>query len=78
MCRGLEHFVRGVSEKERVSRLTRGQKAQMQQIAEVVEGSWLGSWLGTMQEEVADQMDTVEVYEMKNGMCEGDGVKKLN
>ena len=44
---------------------------------EVVEGNLLDSLPGTMQEEVEDQMDTVEVYEMMNGMCEDEGVKEL-
>ena len=42
----------------------------MQQIEEIEEGSWLLSWLGTMQEEVECQINTVEVHEMMNGMCE--------
>ena len=30
-----------------------------------------------MQEEVEDQMDTVEAYEMINGMCEDERVKRV-
>ena len=39
-------------------------KTQMQQIAEVVERNWLDSCSETKQNEVEDQMDTVEAYEM--------------
>ena len=35
----------------------------MQQIVEVAEGSCLDSWTGIMQEEVEDQVDTVQAYE---------------
>ena len=55
-----------------------GQKAQMQQTAEVAEGSWLDSWPGTMQEKVGDQIDTVEAYNIINGMYEDEGVKELH
>ena len=44
----------------------------------VGEGCWLDSWPGTMQEEVKDQMDTADTYEMMNGMCEDEGVIELN
>ena len=36
----------------------------MQQIVDIVEINWLDSWPETMQEEVRDKIDTVEVYEM--------------
>ena len=35
------------------------------------------SWPGTMQEEVDDQMDKVEVYQIINGMCRDEGMKEL-
>ena len=47
----------------------------MQQIAEE---SRLDSWPGAMQEKVEDQMNTVEVYKMVNGMSKYEGVKQLN
>ena len=55
-----------------------GQKAQVQQMAEVEEGGWLDSWPVTGQEEVKGQMDTVEPYKVMNGMCEDEGAKDLN
>ena len=42
----------------------------MQQIVDEAGGSWLEPLPGTMQEEVEDQKDIVEAYEMMNGMCE--------
>ena len=45
---------------------------------EVAEGNWLDSWLGRMQEELEDQMDTVEAKGKMNGMCKDQGVKELN
>ena len=49
----------------------------MQQIAEVAEGSWLHSWPDTKQEEVEDLKDTIDVYEVMNGMCDDEGVKDI-
>ena len=46
----------------------------MQQIAEVAEGNWLDSLPDTMQEGV-DKIDTVEAYDMMNGMCNDEKVK---
>ena len=54
------------------------QKSQVQQIVEVAEGSWSDSWPDTMQVEIEDQQDTVEAYEMMNGMCQDEEVKGLN
>ena len=71
-------FYKGVSKKKERDQGKQGeQKAQMHQIVVVAEGSWLDSWPGTMQEEIENQMDTFEVYEMMNGMCEDEGVKEL-
>ena len=50
----------------------------MQQTAQGAEGKWLDLWLDVMQEEADDQMDTVEVYQMMNGICEDEALKELN
>ena len=52
-----------------------GEKAQMPQIVDVAEESCLNSWPGTVQEEVDNQMDTVESYEILNKICEDQGAK---
>ena len=51
-------FIQECQKKKRDQGKQGGQKAEMQQIVEVAEGSWLDSWSGTMQEEVEVQMDT--------------------
>ena len=63
-------------QKEKGSRQTRG-KSTYETLVEVEEGRWLNSWPGTLQEEVEDQMDTVETYEMMNRKHKDDGVKEL-
>ena len=64
-----------MSKKKRDQGKQGDKKLKMQQIAE---GGWLDSWPSTMQEEVEDQMDTVEVYDIMNGMCKDKGVKESN
>ena len=76
-CREPGHLTRECQKKKR-DQGKQGDKTQMQQIAEVAEGSWLDLWPGTMQEEVEDQIYTVEAYKMMNGMCEDEGMKELN
>ena len=45
---------------------------------EAAYGSCLDSCPGTMQEEVEDQIDTFEAYEIMNGMSEDEGVKEID